>query len=86
MKIFKWLLKQKDDKIKLIFAIFTSFVLLFALFLLVYDIVEIINLQKYNIIATNFMTINLWGIILAVIDLIYFIVLLILSNRQVKNK
>ena len=86
MKLVKWFLKQKDDKTKLIYIIFTLFLLLFALFLLVFDIVQIIKLQQTGTIANNFMIINLWGIFLAGVDLIYYIVLLILSNKQVKSK
>lgn len=86
-KYFHKLFKLKNDILSLIFVIFTAFVIVFALFLLIYDAVQIVLVLNTNKYVTNFfININIIGIVLGLIDLVYFIVLIIRNFMRVKSR
>ena len=79
--------KIKNDIPSLIFVILTSIVALFAIFLVLYDLIWVLLVVLGGKFVSNFfVVINIIGIVLGVCDLIYFIVLIILNMKTVKSK
>ena len=82
-----WVLKQKESKLGFSLLIVFAVLIVFNLFLLIFDIVEIIIIsQNASKISDIFFVINISGIVLNFAGLCYYIVVVILKSRCVKSK
>ena len=86
-KIIRFILKVKENKLNFIFLISTFIVALYDLFLLIFDLVQIIVASNNGaMLASSFMTINIIGIVLNCANLCFFAVIIALKFRNVKSR
>ena len=86
-RLIGFLLKQKEDKIKLAYIILTILVVGYTIFLVIYDIGKMILVSENGAVSSsNFVLFNIVGIILGLIDLIFLIYILIENKRTIRSK
>ena len=82
-----WILKQKESKLTFSLLIVFAVLIVFNLFLAIFDIVQFIVIsQNASKISNVFFAINIIGIVLNFVGLCYYVVVVILKSRSVKSK
>ena len=81
------ILKQKEDKLKFAYIIFTIIVVCYAVFLVIFDILTMTAVSQNGAVTTsNFILFNVLGILLGVINLVFLIYVLTKNKRNLRSK
>ena len=85
-RLIGWILKQKESKLMFSFLIVSAVLILYNVFLFIFDIIQLIVIsQNASKLADAFFGINIVGIVLNFGALCYYIVVVILKSRGVKS-
>lgn len=77
--------KIKNNKFKFLFYLVLGFVLLFDLFVAVFDIVQVVELNKNSVNRfSGFIELNIIAGVLNVLAIVLIVVYLIISKRKIK--
>lgn len=86
-RFFGWIVKQKESKLKFSLLIIFAVLIVFNLFLLIFDITQLIIISQNSVkFSIEFYVINIIGIVLNFGALCYYIVVMILKSRSIKSK
>ena len=85
--ILGFLFKQKEDKLNFAFLITLICFMIYAIFLITYDIIKFLQLYQNGVIsADNFVFFNVAGIVFAVFEFGFFVYKLFKDKKQIRSK